>query len=435
MKSKRFFVMLLAVILLVVCAIPSVYSWYDHNGELTGNRMGYSRNNLPVSAGTVSVETKKYRTENNKLWYDVKGNKEYGDAVNGSSSVNSGAVQFYGTTFTNTGTAPAYVNLYLSNFRNSPNVKIGTLQPSLTHKGLSSSVHLTNENMVRIYFQFDKANNWNDNGAKRYLVYKTKTGTTEAVQITSHITAAADGTDLKTTQTQILGTNIANTYYVDLPGDATEFYFATDGNNSGFDTTNNTVTQPWYRTNTITNIHAETGYYLTGVADDTTWNAQYNTFNIPGGISVKTYFDTLDINKNQHAYVTLNQGTNYTGSSVTYESDDSNIIEVNSNTGYVTAKEGFVPYDNQGSLVEATSSITTTITGSLGDTIIVTTSVKNRPQIAGATVALNVKVPGATTETVGADTVTTNGTAEIVWYIDNSDGAGAVSFDNVYYTK
>ena len=421
MKSKRIFVMLLAVILLVVCAIPSVYSWYDHNGELTGNRMGYSRNDLPVSAGTVSVETKTYRTENNKLWYDVKGNKEYGSAVSGGASVAASKVQFYGTTFTNTGTAPAYVNLYLRDFTNSPDVQIGTLQPSLTHKGLSSSVHLKNENKVRIYFQFSSANNWNTNGAKRYLVYKTKTGTTQNIEITSHITAAADGTDLKTTQTQILGTNIANTYYVDLPGDATEFYFATDGKNSGFDTTNNTVTQPWYRTNTITNIHAETGYYLTGVADDTTWNAQYNTFNIPGGISVKTYFDTMTINKNQHAYVTLNQGTNMTGASASYAVTAGSNISVNGNTGYVTTTN-----------YSGSATITTTINGSLGDSTTVTTAVSNPQNIAGATVALNVEVPG---KTVNDDNEEVNGTAEIVWYIDNSDGTGAVSFNNVYYTK
>lgn len=431
MKSKRIFVMLLAVILLVVCAIPSVYSWYDHNGSQTGNSMEYTRNGLPVSAGAVTIETKKYRTENNKLWYDVKGNKEYAKdgnnnelpPITGSSSVEASSVQYYGTTITNSGSAPAYVNLYLNDFKNSPNVKIGTLQPSLTHKGLSSSVHLKNENKVRIYFQFSSANNWNADGAKRYLVYKTKTGATQNIKITEPITAAEDGTDLKTTQTQILGTNIANTYYVDLPGDATEFYFATDGNNSGFDTENNTVTQPWYRTKTITNIHAETGYYLTGVADDTTWNAQYNTFNIPGGISVKTYFDTMTINENQHAYVTLNQGTNMTGASASYAVTKGSNISVNGNTGYVTTTN-----------YSGSATITTTITGSLGDTTTVDTSVTN-PGTVNATVALNVKVPGATTETVNGDTVTTNGTAEIVWYIDNSDGTVEVSFDNVYYTK
>ena len=431
--TKKLVIMLLVFVLGVAVFIPSTYSWYDHNGELTGNRMGYTRQNLPVSGGSLSMTTKKYRMDDNHLYlyYDIKGNKEYAKDLNqnelppieennGPESVEIKKAQYYGTTFTNTGAAPAYVNLYLTNFTNSPDVKIGTLQPSLTDKGLSSSVHLKNENKVRIYCQFD-ANNWNAVGAKWYIVYKTKDGQTNNAQITTHITAGADGSALKATQTEILGTNIANTYYIDLPGTATEFYFATDGNNSGFNTSNNTVTQPWYRTKTITNIHAETGYYLTGVADDTTWNAQYGTFNIPGGISVKTYFDTATINKNQHAYVTLNKGTSYTGASATYLLTAGTNISVNENTGYVTTTN-----------YSGSATITTTITGSLGDTTTVTTAVSNPSTLAGVPVSLNVEVPGTTTN---EDNETVNGTAEIVWYIDNSAGSSAVQFGGIYYTK
>ncbi len=417
--SKMLFAAVLALVLLIASFVPATFSWYDHNGSQTGDSMSYSRQQLPVSAGEVSVVTKKYRTENNKLWYDTKGNKEYGDSVSGTTSVAAKGVQYFGTTITNTGAAPAYVNLYLKNFTNSPNVKIGTLQPSLTDKGLSSSVHLKNENKVRIYCQFD-ANNWNADGAKWYIVYKTKDGQTNNAQITNHITAGADGSALKATQTKILGENIESTYYIDLPGNATEFYFATDGNNSGFDTSNNTVTQPWYRTKTITNIHAETGYYLTGVADDTTWNAQYGTFNIPGGISVKTYFDTATINKNQHAYVTLNKGTNYTGESASYNVTGNNIT-VNENTGYVTTTN-----------YSGSATITTTIKGSLGDETTVTTAVSNPGTLAGVPVALNVEVPGQSTNDDGE---TVNGTAEIVWYIDNSASSSDVSFTGIYYTK
>ena len=423
MKMSKLPLKILVVLALAAALlIPSTFSWYNHNGTLTGDSMSYQRNNLPVSAGTVAIETKKYKTVNNKLWYDAKGNKAYDpDTAITSGSVAASSVQYYGTTITNTGSAPAYVNLYLRNFTNSPTVKIGTLQPSLTHKGLSSSVHLKNENKVRIYCQFANANNWEDSGAKKYLVYKDKTGATHNTQITSNITAGADGSDLKATQTQILGENIASTYYVDLPGNATEFYFATDGNNGGFNTTNNTVTMPWYRTKTITNIHAETGYYLTGVADDTTFNAQYGTFNIPGGVSVKTYFDTANINEDQHAYVTLNKGTNYTGASAVYAVTTGNNITVNGNTGYVTTTN-----------YSGSATITTTITGSLGDTTTVTTAVSNPSTIAGVPVALNVEVPGQSTND---DDEIVDGTAEIVWYIDNSATSSQVQFNAIYYTK
>ena len=413
-KSRILFKVLVVLIIAAALLIPSTFSWYNHNGSQTGDSMSYSRQKLPVSAGTVSMVTKKYKMDGNKLWYDTKGNKEYvGNAIdNTTSTVNASTVQYYGTTFTNTSTAPAYVNLYLKNFTNSPTVKIGTLQPSLTDKGLSSSVHLKNQNMVRVYCQFANANNSNDSSAKRYLVYKDKTGATHNIQITSAIDNTNDTGNI------LQGTA---TYYVDLPVNATEFYFATDGNNSGFNTSDNTVTQPWYRTKTITNIHSETGYYLTGVADDTTWNAQYATFNIPGGISVKTYFDTLTINKNQHAYVTLNQGTNYTGASATYAVTAGSNITVNGNTGYVTTTN-----------YSGSATITTTIKGSLGDTTTVTTAVSNPGTMAGVPVALNVEVPGKTTN---EDNEEVNGTAEIVWYIDNSATSSAVQFTAIYYTK
>ena len=407
----------IAVVLIIALAmlIPSTFSWYDHNGEQTGNRMGYSRSDLPVSAGNVSVVTKKYRTENNKLWYDTKGNKEYTDTVSGSSSVAASSVQYYGTTFTNTGSAPAYVNLYLKDLTNSPTVKVGTLQPSLTDKNISSSVHLTYKNMIRVYFQVKSANDWSNSSATTYLVYKTKTNSTYQYKtITNSI-------NLNNDTGNILGS--VATKYVDLADDTTEFYFATNGNNNGFNTSDCSVTQPWYRTQTITNVQAETGYYLTGVADDTTFNAQYGTFNIPGGVSVKTYFNNMTINKNQHAYVTLTNGVNFTGNAAAYTLQSGSNISLNGNSGYVTAGSGF----GNGS----TATIRTTITGSLGDTTYVDTAVSN-PSTQAAPVALNVEIPGTSTNDDGE---TVNGTAEIVWYIDNSATSSAVSFNSVYYTK
>lgn len=416
MKTGKILLKILVVLIIALAMlIPSTFSWYDHNGEQTGNRMGYSRSDLPVSAGNVSVVTKKYRTENNKLWYDTKGNKEYTDTVSGSSSVAASSVQYYGTTFTNTGSAPAYVNLYLKDFTNSPTVKVGTLQPSLTDKNISSSVHLTYKNMIRVYFQVKSANDWSASGATTYLVYKTKTDTTY------HNTTITNSINLNNDTNNILG-GVA-TKYVDLPDDTTEFYFATNGNNNGFNTSDCSVTQPWYRTQTITNVQAETGYYLTGVADDTTFNAQYGTFNIPGGVSVKTYFNNMTINKNQHAYVTLTNGVNFTGNAAAYTLQSGSNISLNGNSGYVTAGSGF----GNGS----TATIRTTITGSLGDTTYVDTAVSN-PSTQAAPVALNVEVPGTSTNDDGE---TVNGTAEIVWYIDNSATSSAVSFNSVYYTK
>lgn len=446
MKINKLPLKILVVLVLAAgLMIPSTFSWYNHSDSQTGDSMSYQRDELPVSAGTVSVVTKRYNTEkehneqnnlqggdSNKLYYDVKGNKEYhGNALDGSGdTVANGVTHFYGTTITNTGSAPAYVNLYLKdleNLRNSPTVKIGTLQPSLTHKGLSSSVHLTNKNFIRVYFQPKTATNWKEINANYYVVYKTKNSSNNAFRIFSKTEGHNQLTDSNSKvyySGKITDANDTSgilqhetTYYIDLPENTTEYYFATDGNDNGFNTSNCSVTMSWYRTNTITNVQSETGYFLTGATDDTTWNAQYGTFNIPGGVSVKTCFDTLTINKNQHAYVTLNKGTNYTGSSVLYTAVQNSGITVNGNTGYVTASSTY----------SANTTITTKITGSLGDYSEVTTAVSNPGTIAGVPVALNVKVPGGTQAEPG--------TAEIVWYIDNSATSSAVSFNSVYYTK
>lgn len=437
-KSRILFKLLVVLIIAAALLIPSTFSWYNHNGSQTGDSMSYSRQKLPVSAGTVSMVTKKYRMDGNKLWYDTKGNKEYAKDQQGnvlpdvnSDSVAASTVQYYGTKFTNTSASPAYVNLYLKDFLNSPTVKIGTLQPSLTDKGLSSSVHLANKNIIRVYFQCDLANNWNDSNAKKYVVYKTKDGTQSCVEITTQTP-----TNLSNSYTYNNLTN-TKTYYVDLAANTTEFYFASDGNNSGFDVATLTPSIAWYRTQTITNVQSEMCYFLTGVADDTTYNAQYATKAVPGGVSVKTYFDTVTINKNQHAYVTLNKGTNYTGASATYavasfgeENDPDYIpvndnITVNGNTGYVTAKDSLGQNNN-------IAYIETEITGSLGDKTKVGTFISNPNKIAGVPVALNVEVPGKTTNESGDEV---NGTAEIVWYVDNSATSSSVNFAGIYYTK
>lgn len=420
--SKKLLILILVLVLGVVSFIPATFSWYDHDDILTGREMKYEREGLPVSAGNVSVVTKQFRTENNKLWYDEKGNKKYvGNALT-SGTVNAGTTQYYGTTLTNSGSAPAYINLYLKNFTHAVGNEIGTLQPSLTQKGISSTVHLANNNVIRVYFQWDRASGWKTSGAKTYVVYTTKS-TTGSIQMTKHITQADAGSTLLETQQSILGSKITQTYYADLPKDTVEFFFASDGNSSKFDSQTCAASEAWYRTKTITSVLPETGYYLTGVADDTTFNAQYGSFHIQGGISVKTYYDTIMMNKGQRAYINLSGATNYTGANVTYATSDSNIT-VNANTGEVIASSNLATGTDL-------ATVTTTITGSLGDTTTVTTKVNNPATVNTATVTLNVEVPGRSQDEDGN---WVNGTSEIVWYIKNSSAA-ACSFTDIQYTE
>lgn len=419
--SKLLLKLLVVLILATALLIPSTsFSWYNHNGSLTGNSMSYQRTDLPVSAGTVTAETKKFymesdKTQNgspNNVYYDQKGNKEYNGSALTSDSVSAESSQYYGTTFSNKGSSPAYVNLYLNNFDNSTTAYIGTLQPSLNHKSVSSATNLKNKSSIRVYFRRGNASaGWGAAGAKTYAVGITADGTKTASEM-SATTVTIDNNAY---------------YYADVVDNAVSFYFATDGG----DATNNVVTsdslRSWYRTNTITDIQPEKCYTLNGKADDTTFHAQYESDDAPGGISVMTYFDTVTINKSQHAYITLTQGTNYTGASVSYGivngSDivsSLNGISINANTGLIIAAGNLSTSNNE------IVTIRTTITGAYGDKKTVDTKVYNPLKISSATVALNVEVPGGTQADPGK--------AEVVWYIRNS-GSSAVAFNNIYFTK
>lgn len=413
--TKKLVVLCLVLLMGIAAIMPSTFSWYDHSGVQTGDRMSYEREELPVSAGTISVSTKKYRMSSaDAVYYDIKGNKEYtGNAIT-SDTVAANNSQYYGTTITNTAASPAYVNLYLQNFLNNNNFFVGTMEPSLRDKDVSSSVHLKNKNAVRVYFQWSNANDWNNGSAAHYVVYKTKTSSNLGYRSFSNSTYAGVIDNSKDTHNYLSG---KTTYYIDLPDDTTSFYFATDANKSGFNTSTKETTLKWYRTNTITNVQAERGYYLTGYADDTSFHAQMNSFEIPGGISVMKYFDTAEINQGQKAFVSLTKGIHYTGSTISYSGSGG--LTVNAGSGMIT-RTG-----------TGSGSVTTTITGSLGDTKTVSTTVTTPSTVAAMPLAMNIKVPAAKTE----DGVTTNGEAHVVWYIRNESASTACTFSSIYYTK
>ena len=129
--TKKLVVLCLVLLMGIAAIMPSTFSWYDHSGVQVGDRMSYEREELPVSAGTISMSTKKYHMQNthpdgngdaNSVYYDIKGNKEYnGGAISGTQTIAANTSQYYGTTITNSANSPAYVNLYLQNFLNNNN--------------------------------------------------------------------------------------------------------------------------------------------------------------------------------------------------------------------------------------------------------------------------------------------------------------------------
>lgn len=413
--TKKLAVLCMVLLMGIVSVMPSTFSWYNHNGEYTGREMSYEREDLPVSAGNISVSTRKYHMQNthpdgngdaNAVYYDIKGNKEYnGGAISGTQTIAKNTSQYYGTTITNSANSPAYVNLYLQSFKNNNNFFIGTMEPSLRDRGISSSVHLKNMNSIRLYFQWSNANDWNNGSAAHYVVYKTKTSSNLGYRSFSDSNYAGVIDNSKDTNNYLSG---KTTYYIDLPDDTVSFYFATNGNNNGFNTSDCSTTMNWYRTNTITNIQSERGYWLTGKADDTTFCAAYESFEVPGGISVMKYFDKAEINQGQKAFVSLTKGIHYTGSTVSY-----------SGSGGLTVNTGSGMISRTGT---GAGTVTTTITGSLGDTKTVSTSVTTPGTVDAMPLAMNIKVPA-------------NESTLVVWYVRNESPSVACTFNSIYYTK
>ncbi len=434
--TKKLLVLCLVLIMGVVAVMPSTFSWYNHSGTHEGSKMTYRRNNLPVSSSvsfssnTLTMSTKEYKmASDNEVYYDKKGNKEYqGTAISGTQTIGAGTSQYYGTTFTNTGSAPAYVNLYLNNFLNGNNFFIGTTNPSLTDKGISSTVHLANQNIIRVYFRFAEANNWSSAGRDNTFIFATTKGSSNKTKV--NLSSSTENINAAPTSAKAY-------YYADLPANTTEFYFATKGGNNGVDDSGNT-TMNWYRTKTFTDVQPEKGYYLTGYADDTYWYAECNSFTATGGLSIMKSFDKVYLNSGQKAYVNLVNGTNFTGASAKYcigstYSTEANALtndycSINRNTGLITATNTALPHNS-------TFEICTRITSSFGDTKDITTTVSNPQYVSAATVSMNIKIPGRTTEEdANGNQVTKDGTALVEWYIRNKDSVSC-TFDNIYYTK
>ena len=141
MKTKRFFVAAMALLMTTMALVTPTFSWYSHNGSADGNTMKYQETNLPVSmkteSGSVSISTKAA---------DANG-VETGSAISGGISVSAATVvdskvkptiNYYVTTLTNTGDNDVYLDLELSQLPNNASVSIGTTSPVLNQKVYAS---------------------------------------------------------------------------------------------------------------------------------------------------------------------------------------------------------------------------------------------------------------------------------------------------------
>ena len=415
--TKKLLVLCLIAVMGVVAVMPSTFSWFDHSGKQSGDSMRYQRGTLPISTANVSMKTKKLQmdaNDPNKLYYDSKGQKVPTDEALTSDTVNpknqagdNQYTQYYQTKFTNASTtADAYVNFYLTDYTNEPGLYLGTIYPTITEKNQAGQPSATTKayDKVRVYFQDRDVNGWSD--TNKYVAY-TSDGTTWVNKETANSPTAMGETVNK--QHDDTSNYDHKTWYADLPSNTQKFYFYS----------NNQISKPndgWYRTPDINTLNPKTIYYLKGdKSEDGNNNCIYGTYQYNGLISIEKYYDTISISSGQRFKLTLPDNW-YSGNSQTSAFESGSNITVNSNTGYLLAT---------GTVNSAT--VTTTITGVLGDPLTLTSNVNTPGTLDSVPVILNFKIPKAASNS--EPTV-----RDVVWYIRNK-GTAAGSFTGTFFTK
>lgn len=401
--TKRFVILILAIIMSAIVLVPSTFSWYDHDGSLSGEKMEYKREGLPVSNGTLTMETHKLKMKKESasdayetiIDYDEKGQMQPLSGTVSNDTVNNGRVQYYLTTFTNSSTAPAMANLYLLGFRNLADIYLGTTSPNLTEKNLAAqaSKPFADNGIVRVYLEHRNQTDWV--AGSSVTLYAVANNDTDN-KIAMYKTATNDSTH--------------KVYYADLPAGTTEFYFCTS---KGSDYTG------WHRTSTITDISTSL-YYLTGqTVEDSTGNAEAEKLEKSGLAGISKYYKEIQIAEGRTTDISL-PSQYYSGESIEYAIvGNASAASIDSNTNILTK------------LTAAGTTIRTTVTGVFGDEFDLDTVIKTDSSLDSVPVVMNLKVNGKEDGK--------NGTEKVVWYIrndrDTADNHNLPTFTGIVYTK
>lgn len=401
--TKKLLVLCLIAVMGVVAVMPSTFSWFNHSGKQSGDNARYQRDDLPISVGTVTMETKKLQMDGNDLHYDSKGQKvETGNAISTDtvSHKNSGGTntytQYYRTKFTNNSSADAYVNFYLKNYTNEPGLYLGTIYPTITEKNQAGQPSATTKahDEIRVYFQDKAVNGWASHD--KYVTY-----TTDGVSW-QNAPAASGNTAMSEASIQDDGNT---TWYYDIPADTKSFYFYTDQQYSKSD-------DGWYRTTEVNTLSPKTGYYIDGSKSGYNHPTMHSYTN-DKYVSVEKYYDTISISSGQRFKLTLPDNW-YSGSSVSFAVGSGSNISINTNTDYLYATGNV-----------SNAKVNTTITGVLGDTLVLNstnaTTVNTPTTLDSVPVIMNFVIPHGETK-------------DVVWYIRN-EGAASGSFAGMFFTK
>ncbi len=408
MKStKRLVIVCMVLLIGVFATIPQTFSWFDRAAGQTGGVLEYSRDDLPVSNGGVTVKTDDYVMTGNEITLDPLTKAKVETSGNTTKSVGKGVLQYYKTTINNNNNTDAYVDLYMNGATNSSKFYVGVINPVITEKQVGAPTRTAvDKSDIRIYFQLrhadDGDNKWYTSGGTNAVYLYAKVGnTTESVTVYRKINSYDDK------YTDAANDKI-DTYYADLPDKTSEFYISkqSTAGATGFK-----------RTRTITSFTPGTLYYLTGrTTDDDNNYAEMLTYRMSDGLSVPKSYTDVYTSARRSVYLKLPAGTN--ANSVTYSvNKTSDIIEINENTGRAKVKTS----EANGAVV------TTTVSGPLlaSDNTRDTRTIKTKIHVPGTVdnfpICRNIHVPAGQTKIVE-------------WFIKNDFLASYVPQDNSIVT-
>ncbi len=411
--TKRIFLPVLAVVLILVSTVGTTVSWYSHKGNANGKKMNYAQD-LPVSvkseSGTISMTT-----------YISDANGEATNQTVNAISVDAGnKVVYYKTVFQNSGANDVYINLETSELGNNADFYIGTVAPTINEKAYASRPQRTkvSDTSVRVYFKTTNSFSdfWGTYAPDSFFpnnAVGSSNGTTNDFNIayteggTEHLMVM---TQCPTEDTTASG-NERKVYYADIPSTADSFYFF---NHWYLCSSSN---REWNRTLDFKDLSGGRLYYLTGGKVDEKWkecavkdtdtnlvavNQHYQSVRMSSGAGV---FADIGLKKTGDADGFVPE---YYGASISYSSADNNKCTIN--------RDGLITPTGTGN-----TTVTTTITGKYGDTDTITTSVNIPSNIKQVPVIQNVRVPAGEKVTID-------------WYALNKSPSNQMTTSALYYT-
>ncbi len=421
-KFNKVLVIVLAVVLLVLCAVPSTFSWFTRPKSQSGSSLKWDgiKYQANSDASSVSMETKQsIWTVKNGSWVedtefptgdsiDAVHQKMYNyDFSANTETLGANTARYYSTAITNSGNTDVSVSLYIPSITSytygtstAQPFYLGVNNPARTYKlygasgGFGSKVN--NSTTMRVYFQ--PKDPWSS-ASDFYIAYTS--GGTETYKPLTKTGNDSDGN---------------RTYYCDIPVSSTKFFFSIKDWKSN-----------WQRSQDVAVSSAELNaassrvYWLTNPSDD-----GYKIINSSpvDGASIARKYDTITASIGGTFNASLEKGSDIAGS-ITYASSNTSIFTV-SDKGIITGKSA------------GSATLTYTVKSSYNDSVTATctvtvSSTAQQSTLTDVPIVTNFVIPAATTDENGNSVPTTK---YVYWYIKNdySSSLLAYSFSNLELT-